>query len=527
MKILKRKGFSLMEMMLVLGAFAAIVAIGFWIYSIASERQRINTAQKQLASIQKGISDMSGIYSDIDEARTMLLSSKTLPSNMISGSTLVNPWKGKITITPHNGSDTFYDVSYYNVPSSSCIDLVNKSRVFYRTVTSTNSSLTSTDNVNGVVDFCSKISKNDAIVFSNFYTGDTVYEASVSNSVSTSTSVSSSTSISASTSASKSISTSASISNSISASTSTSISNSISTSLSTSASISNSISASTSASKSISTSVSNSLSASTSNSISNSISASKSLSTSVSNSISSSASASTSRSISTSVSASTSASLSNSISSSVSASKSASASASLSISASASKVASLSASQSASISASKSASTSASLSASTSLSLSASRSVSTSVSASASLSASRSVSTSVSTSASISRSISTSLANNVNKGNTVVTTATPNITCIIGNGGAMMGKYLCSMTAMSVGGITWKFNYSTFYNAPIKVTNAQISTPNALLNYLNTYKRTSYKLTDFNLTGDAASIYRQILAKFASSVSGTNYVITY
>ncbi|HHG9015937.1 TPA: hypothetical protein ACPYXD_005410, partial [Enterobacter hormaechei subsp. xiangfangensis] len=155
----------------------------------------------------------------------------------------------------------------------------------------------------------------------------------------------------------------------------------------------------------------------------------------------------------------------------------------------------MSASQSASISASKSASTSASLSAS--------RSVSTSVSASASLSASRSLSTSrsVSTSVSISKSISTSLANNVNKGNTVLTTATPNITCIIGNGGAMMGKYLCSMTAMSVGGITWKFTYSTFYNAPIKVTNAQINTPNALLNYLNTYKRTSYKLTDFNLTG--------------------------
>lgn len=343
-----------MEMMLVLGAFAAIVAIGFWIYSIASERQRINTAQKQLASIQKGISDMSGIYSDIDEARTMLLGSKTLPSNMINGSTLVNPWKGKITITPHNGSDTFYDVSYYNVPSSSCIDLVNKSRVFYRTVTSTNSSLTSTDNVNGVVDFCSKISKNDAIVFSNFYTGDTVYEASVSNSVSTSTSVSSSTSISASTSASKSISTSASISNSISASTSTSISNSISTSLSTSASISNSISASTSASKSISTSVSNSLSASTSTSISNSISASKSTSTSISNSIS--ASTSTSKSISASASTSASLSASRSVSTSISASVSASASRSASTSASISASKSVSTSISASISRSISAS---------------------------------------------------------------------------------------------------------------------------------------------------------------------------
>lgn len=172
----KLKGFSLLEMMLVLGAFTGIVTIGFWIFGIASERQRINTAQKQLASIQKGMNDILVVASNIDEARAMLLQGKALPSNMVNGQNLVNPWSGKITITPHNGSDSFYDVSYYNVPSSSCIDLVNKSSVLYRTVTSTNSSLTSADNVNGVVDFCSKIAKNDAIVFSNFYTGDTVYE---------------------------------------------------------------------------------------------------------------------------------------------------------------------------------------------------------------------------------------------------------------------------------------------------------------------------------------------------------------
>lgn len=332
----KFKGFSLLELLLVMGSFAAIVAIGFWIYSLAAERQRINTAQKQLASIQKGMNDILVAASNIDEARAMLLQGKSLPSNMISGNNLVNPWSGKITITPRNGSDTFYDVSYYNVPTPSCIDLVNKSRIFFTTVTSSNSSLTSTDNTSGIANFCSKIAKNDAIVFSNFYTGDTVYEASVSNSISTSTSISSSistsTSVSASTSASKSISTSLSLSNSISASTSVSISNSISASISTSASISNSISASKSASTS--TSLSNSISASTSASISNSISSS----------------------ISASKSASTSASLSNSISSSVSASKSASTSTSISASTSASTSASLSVSASKSISISKSAS---------------------------------------------------------------------------------------------------------------------------------------------------------------------------
>ncbi|MCV0888087.1 hypothetical protein MLG99_022215 [Escherichia coli] len=59
----KFKGFSLLELLLVMGSLAAIVAIGFWIYSLAAERQRINTAQKQLASIQKGMNDIYG-FSD-------------------------------------------------------------------------------------------------------------------------------------------------------------------------------------------------------------------------------------------------------------------------------------------------------------------------------------------------------------------------------------------------------------------------------------------------------------------------------
>lgn len=59
----KFKGFSLLELLLVMGSLAVIVAIGFWIYSLAAERQRINTAQKQLASIQKGMNDIYG-FSD-------------------------------------------------------------------------------------------------------------------------------------------------------------------------------------------------------------------------------------------------------------------------------------------------------------------------------------------------------------------------------------------------------------------------------------------------------------------------------
>ncbi|ECT9551502.1 hypothetical protein CJG84_24450 [Salmonella enterica] len=313
---IQNEGYTLLETMLALGAVVAIVASGFWVYSIAAERLRITNAQKQLAAIYKGMSKVQLMAFNVDEAKSMLLKSKSLPSNMViaNNDELVNPWSGKVTITSHNGSDIYYDVSYYNVPSSSCIDLVNKARIFYSMVGSASSILNNRAKISDLIAFCSNISKNEPIVFSNFVEGDILFAASVS--------VSSSIAVSTRISTSKAVSTSASISGSISASRSNSISSSISASnsasLSRSVSASKLISASTSISRSIATSKSNSSSVSASNSISLSRSASASklvsVSTSVSRSIAVSKSVSSSISTSKSVfsSRSVSASLSNS-----------------------------------------------------------------------------------------------------------------------------------------------------------------------------------------------------------------------
>lgn len=394
-KFKNKFGFSLMEMILVITISLILMSAAFVTYQVVSERNKVSQANKELALIKNGIDELMA-ENVIAVNNTVLTNIKIIPHNMVNGTEVIHPWKGKVIITPYTGDNRFYEIAYSNISPSSCIGMVTGTNGMFNTIKTNSNQLTSL-NVTDVSNFCSQLKNNDQLIFSN-YKAMTALNSPPPTPTPT-----------------------PSVSNSSSASISTSISNSISASLSSSVSASNSASVSTSISNSISASnsasVSNSISASNSASIStsNSISASNSTSASISNSASISASRSTSTSLSTS--ASLSASRSTSTSLSTSASVSASRSTSVSASTSASLSASRSTSTSLSTSASVSASRSTSISASTSASLSASRSASASRSTSVSLSASRSASLVASTSASISRSVSASVSTSVVKEN--------------------------------------------------------------------------------------------------------------
>lgn len=103
----------------------------------------------------------------IAEANTMLTSSKALPSSMLDKTgSFVNAYGGKLTITPHNGSDDFYDVSYYNVPPDACIELVSASRAIYRTITipSYGTKITAASGVSDIASFCSGFTSSSSVM---------------------------------------------------------------------------------------------------------------------------------------------------------------------------------------------------------------------------------------------------------------------------------------------------------------------------------------------------------------------------
>lgn len=160
-----KKGFSLIELLLVLAVATGVVAATFYVYGKVQAHNRVNRATHDLASISKAMNAILTTRPTIAEANTMLTSSKALPSSMTDRSgSFVNAYGGKLTITPHNGSDDFYDV--YNVPPDACIELVSASRAIYRTITNTSYSpkITAASSVNDIASFCSGFTSTSSVI---------------------------------------------------------------------------------------------------------------------------------------------------------------------------------------------------------------------------------------------------------------------------------------------------------------------------------------------------------------------------
>ncbi|EKZ3172925.1 prepilin-type N-terminal cleavage/methylation domain-containing protein [Enterobacter asburiae] len=162
-----KKGFSLIELLLVLAVATGVVAATFYVYGKVQAHNRVNRATHDLASISKAMNAILTTRPTIAEANTMLTSSKTLPSSMLDKTgSFVNAYGGKLTITAHSGSNDFYDVSYYNVPPDACIELVSASRAIYRTITNTSYSpkITAASGVNDIASFCSGFTSTSSVM---------------------------------------------------------------------------------------------------------------------------------------------------------------------------------------------------------------------------------------------------------------------------------------------------------------------------------------------------------------------------
>ncbi|MEL7629221.1 type 4 pilus major pilin [Pectobacterium aroidearum] len=121
-----RKGFSLLELMLVLGVIAGLVVSAFIVYPKVQVAQRVEMESKNIAAIQAGVKALYASapnYSGLKN--TVALNANIFPDSMLSGEgderKIVNSFKGNVELTaPGN---IFY-ITYYSVPSAECIRLV-------------------------------------------------------------------------------------------------------------------------------------------------------------------------------------------------------------------------------------------------------------------------------------------------------------------------------------------------------------------------------------------------------------------
>ncbi len=129
-----KKGFSLLELLLVLGIIAALVVAAFIVYPKVQASQRAQTESNNIATIQAGVKALyTSASSFTGLTNTVAVQAKIFPDNMLSGvgnaAVPVNAFKGNITVLAANtgpslATGSSFTISYANVPAAECTKII-------------------------------------------------------------------------------------------------------------------------------------------------------------------------------------------------------------------------------------------------------------------------------------------------------------------------------------------------------------------------------------------------------------------
>jgi type II secretory pathway pseudopilin PulG len=136
----KQSGYSIMEITVVLAIMLFLAAIVFGGVSKLRENSQTNAAQAGIAQIQAGINNLYAgkpVFTGLTQL--VLLNGAQVPANMIgAANTIINPWKGIITVAPAalgGIADSGYSITYPSVPQGPCSSLVSNAGVNFEVIT--------------------------------------------------------------------------------------------------------------------------------------------------------------------------------------------------------------------------------------------------------------------------------------------------------------------------------------------------------------------------------------------------------
>lgn len=172
-KIKLKKGFSLLELLLVMGIIAALIIAAFIIFPKIQSSQRVNAEIGNISAIDSGIKSLYSTtvdYSGINT--TTLLKAKVFPDNMILNGLVYNSFKGRVNIEPSSYSDGEYQLTYYGVPDMECSKITSAVFNKFRQV-QVNSKVIKTKYQNITVDIASitemcNSNNNNRLIFNSF-----------------------------------------------------------------------------------------------------------------------------------------------------------------------------------------------------------------------------------------------------------------------------------------------------------------------------------------------------------------------
>lgn len=129
-----KKGFSLLELLLVLGIIAALVVAAFIVYPKVQASQRAQAESNNIATIQAGVKALyTSASSFTGLTNSVAVQAKIFPDNMLSGSgtaaTPINAFKGTVTLAsastgPSTTAGSSFTITYANVPAAECTKII-------------------------------------------------------------------------------------------------------------------------------------------------------------------------------------------------------------------------------------------------------------------------------------------------------------------------------------------------------------------------------------------------------------------
>lgn len=162
MRKLKNKGFSLVELLIVLAIILIISVAAFFIYKNVSQKSDLNKEVEHLSLIKSSLDSIQRLDKTTLDADFF----KSIEISSDNKGDIYDTWKSPIAISKSANSSLFYDISYSNMNKYNCINLSNEFKNIFQKIT-INSNDMSKFTVSDLTNACSSEESN-TIVFSNF-----------------------------------------------------------------------------------------------------------------------------------------------------------------------------------------------------------------------------------------------------------------------------------------------------------------------------------------------------------------------
>ena len=123
------KGFSLIELLLVLGVLAILLVAAFVVYPQVRDRNQANAEVSNLTTIKANINNLyasrGGNYQGLSNATA--INARAYPANMVdeASNTSLASWGGTVTTVQDPANVRQFTVTYSGVPAGVCLGLIS------------------------------------------------------------------------------------------------------------------------------------------------------------------------------------------------------------------------------------------------------------------------------------------------------------------------------------------------------------------------------------------------------------------